>query len=149
MTLDDFERATQLLVRHDIKVRAFVLLRTPFQTEEGGLDWCRRSLDFAFSIGVECCAIIPTRSGNGAMEELERRGDFEPPTLSSMETALEYGLALGRGRVFIDLWDAEQFTTCPRCGPQRIERLRKMNLSQEVRPRVSCVCDREPVKALG
>ena len=70
MTLDDFARATELLVRHDIGVRAFILLRPPYQSEEEGLDWACRSIEFAFSNGVECCVVIPTRAGNGALDAL-------------------------------------------------------------------------------
>ena len=54
MTLDDFERATNQLLEHDIFVRAFILLRTPWQNEEEGIYWAKESIDFAQSIGVEC-----------------------------------------------------------------------------------------------
>ncbi len=141
MTLDDFARATDFLVDHGVRVRAFILLRTPYQSEEEGVDWARRSIDFAFSIGVECCAVIPTRAGNGAMEELRRRGEFHPPSLRSMEVVMDYGLALGRGRVLMDLWDVEKFARCSQCLSVRTERLRAMNLSQEILPRVPCDCE--------
>lgn len=140
MTLDDFARATERLVSRDIAVRAFILLRTPFQSEPEGVEWARRSIDFAFSIGVECCAVVPTRTGNGAMERLMEQGQFHPPTLRSMEAVLEYGLSLAQGRVFMDLWDIEKFHTCPRCSPQRAERLARMNLSQQVPAPIPCDC---------
>jgi radical SAM enzyme (TIGR01210 family) len=43
-------------------------------------------------------------------------------------------------RVFVDLWEAEQFCRCMKCGPKRVERLRLMNLTQEVLPPVECDC---------
>lgn len=140
MTLEHFERATRFLLEHDIAVRAFILLKTPFQDETEGVDWAQRSIEYAFSIGVECCAVIPTRAGNGAMEVLQQRGAFSPPTLASMEEALEQGIRLGRGRVFLDLWDIDTFCPCPKCGPERAERLQDMNLTQSVPPRVTCDC---------
>jgi hypothetical protein len=74
------------------------------------------------------------------MDQLQASGDFAPPSLRSMETVLEQGIRLGRGRVFMDLWDAEQLSNCE-CGPARIERLRRMNLTQEVTPCVQCDCN--------
>lgn len=143
MTLDDFARAAAFLRRHDIAVRAFILLKPPFMSEDEGIEWARRSLDFAFDAGVQCCAVVPTRAGNGIMELLEQAGHFAPPTLASMETVLEAGLGLKRGRVFVDLWDAERLASCPRCAPARRARLHQMNLTQRLLPPVACACTRD------
>ena len=146
MTLDDFSSAVRFLRDNDIDVRAFILLRPPFLSEQEGVDWALRSIDYAFSLGVECCSVIPTRGGNGVLEQLAPEGDFEPPALASMETVLEGGLEStrrqGRGRVFMDLWDMERFAPCPLCRPLRAERLRQMNLTQRVLPPVNCACRR-------
>lgn len=140
MTLDDFRRAVAVLRREDIAVRAFILLRPPFMSEEEGVEWALRSLEFAFDVGVLCCSIVPTRAGNGIMEQLARDDHFTPPALASMETVLEAGLCMERGRVFMDLWDIEKFYSCGRCGPARRARLHQMNLTQRVLPAVSCDC---------
>jgi len=107
MTLDDYEQATTRLLNHDIVVRAFILLRTPWQTEAEGIHWAKRSIDFAFSIGVECCVVIPTRSGNGMLEQLAAQGDFTPPSVESLIEVVQYGLTKKQGRVFADLWDTD------------------------------------------
>ena len=140
LTLACFERATSFLLAHEIDVRAFVLLRAPFQSERQGLFWAKRSLDYAFSLGVACCAVIPTRAGNGAMDRLYELGHFAPPTIQSIEAVLEYGVGLSRGRVFMDLWDMDKFIHCADCGPQRVTRMRQMNLLQKTLPPVSCHC---------
>ncbi len=140
MTADDFARAAGFLREHDIAVRAFILLRPPYLDEEQGVEWALRSMAFAFDAGAECCAVIPTRSGNGIMEQLQAAGQFAPPTFRSMERVHDDAVAWSRGRVFMDLWDVERFTDCPRCGPPRIERLRAMNHAQRVLPRVTCDC---------
>jgi radical SAM enzyme (TIGR01210 family) len=140
MTLADFEAAVRFLAAADVAVRAFLLLRPPFLGEEEGVFWAKESLRFAFDAGVECCVVIPTRAGNGAMEELQRQGHFTPPRLESLEEVLDYGVGLGRGRVFADLWDVERFAPCPRCGPARAERMRVTNLTQQVLPPVACPC---------
>ncbi len=132
MTLDDFARAVGILRAEGSHVRAFILVRPPFLTDAEGLEWARRSLDYAFGLGVACCSLIPTRGGNGAMEELERRGLFAPPSLDSLEQALVYGLSLQAGRVLLDLWDiASVSPEALRCA-ERIARLGRINLSQRV-----------------
>ena len=140
MTLDDFERATTFLLENDIDVRAFILLRPPFMGENEGIEWAIKSIAFAFSIGVHCCAIIPTRSGNGAIDLLEKEGDFEMPAFSSIEYVLEAGLAMQKGRVLMDLWDMGKFYNCKTCGPSRRDRLHQMNLTQRLLPAITCDC---------
>ena len=140
MTTADFARAAAFLRRHDIDVRAFILLRPPFMSEAEGIEWALRSIAFAFDAGVQCCSVVPVRAGNGIMEQLERDGSFAPPSMAAMETVLDEGLRMGRGRVFVDLWDAERFYPCPDCGPRRRDRLAHMNLSQRLLPPVTCSC---------
>ncbi len=138
MTLDQFQRAAAFLRGHGIALRAFVLVGLPFVGEEEGLFWTCRSVEFAFDCGATAVSIIPTRSGNGALEALQERGEFSPPTLGNLEAAAAFGLGLKRGRVFADLWNLEQFSRCPSCFRARSERLTRMNLGQIVPPPVSC-----------
>lgn len=141
MTLDDFARAVEFLLGNGIAVRAFILLKPPFLSEGEGVEWAVRSIEYAFSLGVECCSVILTRAGNGIMDRLRREGRFAPPTLSSAEQVLEEGLRLGRSRVFVDLWEIERFAHCRACGAARRERLHRMNLSQEILPGIPCECE--------
>lgn len=138
MTLDDFARAVDFLTRNGIEARAFVLLRPPFLSEDEGLEWVVRSVEWALSRDVGCCVVIPTRGANGMLEQLGAAGQFAPPTLRSLEQSLERGLAIGGGRVFADLWDVERIFDCPECSRTRADRLERMNLSQIVEPSVSC-----------
>lgn len=140
MDLQDFSRAARFLKKNQIPVRAFILLRPPFLSEEEGIYWADKSIDFAFESGVECCIIIPVRSGNGAMDILADRGYFHKPSIKSLEKVVEYGISLGAGRVFADLWDIEKFSSCSICGDQRIKRLEAMNYTQEFVPPVLCSC---------
>jgi radical SAM enzyme (TIGR01210 family) len=140
MTVGDFDRAAEFLVNAGIAVRAFILLKPPGVGEQAGIDMALASIEHAFDRGATCCSIIPTRSGNGVMEQLAERGLFAPPRLASLETVLETGMGLGSGRVFVDLWDAEKLASCPRCSPRRIERMRQMNLAQQLLPGIPCDC---------
>ena len=144
MTGDDFRRACEFLRAEGIALRAFILLKPPFMDESECVDWAIKSIEFAFECGVRVCSVIPTRAGNGALELLERDGRFSPPRLESLEETLALGLEFvstaGRGRVFVDLWDAARLCACPRCGPRRVARLRQMNLSQRILPAIECSC---------
>ena len=112
MTLDDFSNAVNFLSENGIRSRAFILLKPPFLSEEEGIYWAKRSIDFAFDSGVECCTVIPVRPGNGAMDQLLESGEFSLPEISSLENVLEYGIELRAGRVFADTWDMEIFSNC-------------------------------------
>jgi hypothetical protein len=140
MTLGDFENAVRFLTRHEILSRAFILLRPPFLDEAEGIFWSERSLDFAFATGVECCTVIPVRSGNGSMEKLKEMGLYSPPDIRSLEEVLEYGIKLQAGRVFADVWDIGLFSSCEKCKDKRTHRLIEMNLSQQIPDPVSCGC---------
>jgi len=141
MTLEDFSKGVEYLLDQNIRSRAFILLRPPFMSETEGIYWAKRSLDLAFETGVDCCTIIPVRPGNGAMDLLMKSGDFKVPAIRSLETVLDYGISLGKGRVFADVWDLKLFSTCGFCLDKRTERLIKMNLQQKQMPKISCSCD--------
>jgi archaeosine synthase beta-subunit len=141
MTLKDFGNSVAFLTGNEIHTRAFILLRPPLLSESDGIYWAERSIDFAFSSGVECCTIIPVRAGNGAMDFLMQKGDFTLPEIKSLETVLEYGISLKSGRVFADVWDLGLFSTCSKCLDKRTERLINMNLNQEIVTPISCECN--------
>lgn len=141
MTLKDFINAVGLLSKNGIRSRAFILLRPPLLSEAEGIYWAERSIDFAFKTGIECCTVIPVRSGNGAMDFLKEKGDFNPPDIHSLETVIEYGIGLKSGRVFADVWDLGLFSNCNKCFEKRTARLIKMNLNQEIYPSIECDCN--------
>lgn len=141
MTLQNFGSAAKFLARNGILSRAFILLRPPFLSESEGVEWAKKSIDFAFDSGVECCVVIPTRSGNGALNHLEQAGFFHSPSITSLEVVLEYGISLNRGRVFADVWDLEQFSNCQNCLEPRKARLDAMNLQQKQLPLTKCHCN--------
>jgi radical SAM enzyme (TIGR01210 family) len=138
MTLQMFSEAAEFLRKHDIDLRAFVLVKPPFLSENEAPVWAQRSLEFAFDCNATVVSLIPVRSGNGALEALT----FSPPRLRSLESALADGIDLGRGRVFADLWDLRTFSECNACFEPRRERLSRMNLSQSIEPPVDCAACR-------
>jgi radical SAM enzyme (TIGR01210 family) len=136
MTLEQFRRAASFLREHDIALRVFVLLSPPFMPEAEAVAWACRSLDLARDCGAAVTTVIPTRGGNGAMEAI---GDsYHPPRLPALESTLEYGISLGRMRVFADLWNIERFFDC-RCSADRVARLGVMNREQQIPRAVTCL----------
>jgi uncharacterized Fe-S cluster-containing MiaB family protein len=136
MTLDQFSRAAEFLRRNEMDVRVFILVQPPYMPAAEALHWAEQSLDFAMERGATAATLIPTRAGNGAMDELMADGQFALPALHTLESAIEYGLGLKAGRVLADLWGLRE--SCARCHSQRVARLRQMNLQQAVLERVAC-----------
>jgi radical SAM enzyme (TIGR01210 family) len=139
--LAHFERAAAFLRKHDIALRAFVLVNLPWMTEAEGVEWAVKSADFAFNCGADVVSLIPTRSGNGALDRFMETGEFAPPRLDSLEQAQVEALRLRQGRVFADTWDLEQFSTCSACLDARRRRLHAVNLRQVALSAIVCqVC---------
>jgi len=140
ITVHDFERAAGFLRSHDIFVRTFLLVGVPFITEEEQEKWLRESIRTADHAGSNVISLIPTRTGNGALDMLAGSGEFREPRLNQIEAAVEFGLEETNARIFADTWDIERFSRCDRCAMPRVSRLARMNLSQKVEPRVECDC---------
>jgi radical SAM enzyme (TIGR01210 family) len=138
--VERFRRAAAALTARGISVRVFLLIAPPFVPEAEQDDWLRRSLDVSFDSGAAVVSLIPTRSGNGAIDELSTLGLFQVPTLAGIERSFDLSLthAGGTGRVFVDLWDLERFAVCRECLAARRQRLHGMNLEQRLAPPVGC-----------
>jgi len=142
VTLEQFRAAAVFLTRHEIALRAFVLLQPPFIPTDESVMWAKRSIDFSLDCGATVTVLIPTRTGNGAMDRLAVAGQFTEPSLDQLEEVMDYGVSLARGRIFSDLWDLERFSRCKACFPERRIRLAWQNDSQQVPVRTICPCCR-------
>jgi radical SAM enzyme (TIGR01210 family) len=141
ITPEDFKHAAAFLNKHQIDVRAFVLLNPPYLTvPEESIVWTSRTVQFAFACGAVRCSIIPARAGNGVMEMLWKEKNYVPPSLAMLEEVFEKALELKQGQVFADTWDIGFLSQCPLCFDDRKKRLEKMNLSQRVLPPIICSC---------
>jgi archaeosine synthase beta-subunit len=138
MTVADFDRAAERLAAGGVGLRAFVLVGAPFVPPAEAVEWAVRSAAHAFARGAGTVALIPVRGGNGALEELAARGEWEPPTLALLEEALDRCVALGGGVAVADLWDLPRLARCPACAEPRRRRLARINLSGRTEPRIAC-----------
>lgn len=136
-----FDRAARFLSENGVDLRVFVLLGAPYVPAEESIAWTVRTVEYAVERGASVVSIIPVRGGNGEIERLQALGHFTPPTLLQLEDALAGCLQFTSVVVTADLWDVERLPACEHCRAERVERLRRTNISGGVGPRVSCsVC---------
>ncbi len=144
MTIADFEDASRFLVTNGIRLRSFILVGIPFLPRDEQTRWLIESVRFSFECESATVSLIPTRLGNGTLEELRRQGVFTPPGLRDLERALEdffEGEERGAGApglLLADLWNASELPAPSCCASARIERLRSMNHLQRNLPRPAC-----------
>jgi archaeosine synthase beta-subunit len=139
-SLEEFAQAAATLATRRVALRVFLLIWSPFVPAREQDEWLLRSVDEALSCGASVVSLVPTRSGNGAIEALAAAGLFRPPELDDIERSFSLALmhARGRCRVFVDLWDLARFERCSHCFSPRRERLQAMNLEQRVIPERPC-----------
>jgi archaeosine synthase beta-subunit len=137
-TLAQFAAAAQHLRDAGVALRVFLLVGVPFVDRAEQRAWVRHSVSCAFDCGASAVSLIPTRTGNGALEALAADGAFEAPSLADVEEAFDDALAVARGRVFVDLWDLDRLADCAACVSDRRARLHRMNLEQRVLPAIRC-----------
>jgi radical SAM enzyme (TIGR01210 family) len=144
LTVDRFAAAAALLTARGVRLRVFLLVSPPFIDAEAQDVWLTRSVETAFACGGSIVSLIPTRTGNGAMEAIEASGQFRSPRLSDLERSMRLGLAAaarcgeGEHTVLADVWDLERFSDCHTCDEARGARLEAMNVTQRPQPLVSC-----------
>ena len=144
MDLDRFDRAAAFLADQAIGLRVFVLLGVPYVGPEESVEWTVRTAAYAVQRGAGRISLIPVRGGNGELERLAAAGHFVPPTLTQLEAAAEQALNLAGAAVAADLWDADRLPACVQCRPQRLDRLRRLNLTGKLEPPVECEACRAP-----
>jgi uncharacterized Fe-S cluster-containing MiaB family protein len=151
MTVDGFKRAAGQLATRDVALRVFLLVFPPFVPVQEQDDWLCRSVDLAVAAGATAVSLIPTRTGNGALERLAEEGLFVSPTIHDLERSL--ALAQRRApqstRVFADLWDLQRFADCSHCFAERRARLHAENLEQHPREPVRCAHCQTPLPPAG
>lgn len=132
LTLADSELAIEFLRRHAIDVRAFLLFPPPYQTGDivtpavHAVEWC-------LARETTAVVLIPLRVDSGIMPQLVSEGVARKPLLEEIESVAAHfsnGTGARLGRVFIDLWDADQHFRAEPNFETRLARLRRFNETQ-------------------
>ena len=138
LDLARFDQTAGLLLANGIDLRVFVLLGAPYVRPEESVDWTVRTVEYAAERGASVVSIIPVRRGNGEIERLKAIGHFNPATLSQLEEALDRCLRITSAVATADIWDVERLPACDQCKPERIERLRRLNVTGRAEPGIAC-----------
>jgi radical SAM enzyme (TIGR01210 family) len=144
ITVEHFAAAAVRLVAHGVRLRVFLLVSPPFVAFEEQDPWLKRSVEVAFAAGASVVSLIPTRSGNGAMEAIEAEGAFRSPRLQDLERSMRLAFDVaatqraGERAVLADIWDVARFSSCNACFEARRARLAAMNVVQRLQPNVAC-----------
>ena len=138
LDLERFDRAARFLAENSVDLRVFVLLGAPYVPVDESVAWTMRAVEYAVEGGASVVSIIPVRGGNGEMERIQGLGHFTPPTLSQLEECLDLSLHFTSTVVTADLWDAERLPACEHCRSERVERLRRLNVTGRAETRIGC-----------
>jgi radical SAM enzyme (TIGR01210 family) len=138
LDLERFDWAAHFLAENGVDLRVFVLLGAPYVPVDESVAWTMRAVEYAVDRGASVVSIIPVRGGNGEMERLRGLGHFTPPTLSQLEECLDLSLDFTSTVVTADLWDAARLPACEHCRSERVERLRRLNVTGCAEPRTGC-----------
>ena len=138
MTIEDFDRAAATLTGAGIGLRAFVLLPAPFVPQARAAESTLRAVRHAVARGAGHVSLIPTRPGNGALDNLRAQGAWKPPAPRLIEAVAARCAGVSGAVVTVDLWDIERRLSCPSCGPQRTARLRRFNRTGRADPPPEC-----------
>ena len=138
LDLGRFDRAALFLADNGVDLRVFVLLGAPYIRADESVAWTVRTVEYAVARGASVISIIPVRGGNGEMERLQALGHFTLPSLSQLEEALDRCLQFTSTVVTADLWDVERLPSCEQCRAERIERLRRLNVTGRAEQPITC-----------
>ena len=138
LDLAQFDSAARFLSDNGIDLRVFVLLGAPHVPADESVEWTVRTVEYAAERGASVISIIPVRGGNGEMERLQALGEFTPPVLSQLEDALDRSMQFTSTVATADLWDAERLAACGHCTSNRIERMRRLNVTGRAESRIAC-----------
>jgi radical SAM enzyme (TIGR01210 family) len=133
--LDDYRRASDLLLEMAARIRVFLLVGAPFIERQAQVEWVGRSVELALDLGASVVSLIPMRHDPaGVLAELGRRGDFELPDLALLEASLVEAVRIVESRgsataaecaLLVDLWDSQGSALQP--GDRVLDRLRSWN----------------------
>ncbi len=138
MTLGDFDLAAGRLSGAGIALRTFVLLPAPFVPAARAVETALDAVRYAVDRGAGHVTLIPSRGGNGAMDELREQGHWTPPVRDLIEEAADRCADIAGAVVTVDIWDSDRFLTCRRCRPARLARLHRLNLTGSPGPPIRC-----------
>ena len=93
-SLAEFKKALEIASKHDIGIRAYVLLKPPFLSESSALQDTLKTIQDCSSLGVTTVSLNPVNvQKNTLVESLWERGEYRPAWLWTLVEVLRVGRA--------------------------------------------------------
>jgi len=146
---EDFKRSLETAKRHNIGLRAYVLLKPPLMTERDAMLDAIETIRVAQALGVTTVSLNPVNVQNDTLvEKLWNRRKYRPPWLWSVLEVLREASKESDGwmRVVCDPVAAGKIRgahNCGKCDNEIVQAIRGFSLNQEAsvlqKPTCSCV----------
>ena len=122
-----YERAVNLLKRHGVRVKTYIMLKPPFLTENEAIADALQSIDYCNSLGAPYVTLCPTSiSPNTLVWDLMKAGKYHPLNLwSIVDTAIRAPQEVPLRIVGINLRGADFISTFPDSCPKCSDNVRK------------------------
>ena len=145
--LDSFSQAVTIGKKHDIGIRAYVLLKPPFMTEHSALLDAQKTVTDAISLGTTTISLNPVNvQRNTIVESLWIKGKYRPPWLWSVVEVLRHAhnVSKGNANIVCDPVAAAKSRgahNCGNCDSSIIDSIRSFSINQDVRVFDNLRCD--------
>ncbi|MGQ4910778.1 MAG: archaeosine biosynthesis radical SAM protein RaSEA [Candidatus Thorarchaeota archaeon] len=144
---DEFRASVETARRHDIGVRAYVLLKPPFLTENEAIVDVKRTIDDLVALKVATISVNPVNvQRNTLVEHLWNRRRYRPPWLWSVVEVLQYAHKVSKGDINIvcDPAAAGKIRgthNCSKCDKAVVDAIRRFSLDGNPRVFAHLSCD--------
>lgn len=146
-TVEDYVRAAELLLRNDIPVKTYILLKPPFMTERKAIDEAIYSIKFASKYS-EVVSVNPMNIQNYTLVEyLWRRGEYRAPWLWSVVEVLKRTVGVGAEVVSYPTAGGTKrgAHNCGRCDKKVMRSILNFSLTQDEKylNELECSCKKK------
>lgn len=145
--LQSFTDSVETAKKHGVGIRAYVLQKPPFLTENSALLDAVKTVSDALSLGVTTISLNPVNvQRNTLVEDLWEKGKFRPPWLWSVVEVLchAHKIAGESVNVVCDPVAAGKSRgahNCGKCDASVVDAIRRFSLDQDVRVFEGLTCD--------
>lgn len=135
--ISDFKNAIEITRDHQIGVRAYVLLKPPFLSEQNALQDTIRTISDCTLMGVSTVSVNPVNvQKHTLVEELWSKGEYRPPWLWSLLEVLKKGRSILDSRINlicdpVAAGKARGVHNCGKCDKVIVDAIRSFSFSQD------------------
>ena len=149
-TVEDYVRGAELLLRNDIPVKTYILLKPPFMTERKAINEAIYSVKFASKYS-EVVSVNPMNIQNHTLVEyLWRRGEYRAPWLWSVVEVLKRTVEVGAEVVSYPTAGGTKrgAHNCGRCDKKVMKSILNFSLTQDEKylNELECSCKKRWIK---